>query len=447
MRNLRSVVIALFVACLSARAGAQREPVTLHGFVFDSLRGHPLRDAAVIIGSSIPVIRTDEAGRFRADSVPPGVYDITAQHPLFDSIGLSGLTVHAVVRTGAREIALAVPSFETLWRRTCRGRAPKDSGIVFGTIRHAAGGATVANAAVSLSWVDLLLNDTKRVVERHWSVETRSNEHGGYAVCGVPLNLSLNVRASDDSSASGAIDLAPGALRIERRDLLLGWRATRGRHGTIVGIVTDPSGIPVGFARIRLPGARETRTDTAGRFMLFDVPTGSRQIEVIAVGTAPARAVAEVTPGDTTMVLVHIEKFLELAPMRTDAARRGAILAAEFDERRRLGVGYSRDSTQIAKYTEFLNVFRDIPSLNVQYGSSTLRITTPDGRGGTCEPHVLIDGVPAAFGHLIDLQPGEVGGVEVYPRALQVPGQFIPPGIRPSCGMILVWTQYGFRHR
>ena len=117
MRNLQSVVIALFVACLSGRAGAQREPVTLHGFVFDSLRGHPLRDAAVIISSNIPVIRTDEAGRFRADSVPPGVYDITAQHPLFDSIGLSGLTVHAVVRTGAREIALAVPSFETLWRR------------------------------------------------------------------------------------------------------------------------------------------------------------------------------------------------------------------------------------------------------------------------------------------------------------------------------------------
>ena len=445
---MRSAALAaLFSGCLAGVAGAQRQPVTLHGFVFDSLRGQPLRDAAIIIGNNIPVIRTDDDGRFRMDSVLPGVYDITAQHPLFDSIGLSGLTVHAVVRTGARDIALAVPSFETLWRRTCRGRAPKDSGIVFGTVRHAAGGASVSNAAISLSWVDLLLNDIKRVVERHWSVETHSNDQGGYAICGVPLHLTLNVRAADDSSASGAIDLAPAGLRIERRDLLLGSRATRARHGTIVGMVTDPSGGPVGFARVRMQGVRETRTDTAGRFMLLDVPTGTRQIEAIAVGAAPVRAVAEVTPGDTAMVLVHIEKFLALDPMRTSAVRRGAILAAEFTERRRLGVGYSRDSTQIAKYPEFLNVFRDIPSLNVQYRSSTLTITTPDGRGGTCEPHVFIDGVPAAFGHLIDLQPGEVGGVEVYPRALQVPGQFIPPGIRPSCGMILVWTQYGFRHR
>jgi len=444
----RGLFTALFCAFALAPGVAQPRAVTVHGVVFDSLRGKPLRDAFVTIGGQSRAIATDSRGRFRFDSISPGVYTVTAQHPLFDSIGLSGLAARATISDGGREIELAVPSFATLWRLTCRGSAPRDSGIVFGTIRQASGGKPVADAAVELSWADLALDKTRRVVQRRWHVDTRSNQHGGYAVCGVPLRLGLEVRAHNDSSESGVIDLAPAEVRVERRDLLVGPTAgvATGR-GTITGVVTEPGGSPVAGARVRLGDSREVRTDADGRFILDSVPAGTRQLEVLAVGVAPSLAAADVTPGDTVLVSVRLEKILTLDAMRTMAARGNRVFAAEFDERRKSGFGYTKDSTEIIKYTQFLNVFRDIPSLNVRYGSSTLTITAPDGKGGVCTPDVLIDGAGAAFGHLIDLQPDEVGGVEVYARAAHIPPRFVPPGIRPQCGMILVWTKYGFRNR
>ena len=428
---------------------APRGTVAVRGIVFDSLRGKPLANAFVTIAGRTDASATDSRGRFRFDSMSPGVYTVTAQHPVLDSIGLSGLAATATVERGGGEVALAVPSFATLWKLSCRGRPPRDSGIIFGTIRHAAGGAPVPDAGVEVSWADLVLGAKHSVVQRQWRVETRTNEHGGYAVCGVPPQTGSAVRASTGASASGLVDVPPNGMRVQRRDLLIGPvpAAHAAQHGTIVGLVTDPDGQSVEGARVMTENLPEVRTNAAGQFTLAGVPTGTRQIEVIAIGVAPATAAADVTPGDSTVINVRLQKVLTLDAMRTMAARGNRVFAAEFDARRKSGFGYSRDSTEIAKYTQLMNVFRDVPSLNVHYASSTLTITVPDGKGGACAPDVLIDGAPAAFGHLVDLLPDEVGGVEVYPRAAHIPPRFVPPGVQPQCGMILVWTKYGFRNR
>lgn len=456
MTTHRGLLSILFGSCALAQVAASRTvaaqrglPLPVRGVVFDSLRGKPLANAFVTIAGRAQTSATDARGRFQFDSVSPGTYTVTAQHPVLDSIGLSGLTTKATVADGERDVELAVPSFETLWRLSCRGSAPRDSGIVFGSIRNAIGGATVPNAVVELSWIDLMLGSHHDVVQRQWHVEARTNDQGGYAICGVPPRTGLTVRATAGSNASGLIDLAPNGIRVQRRDLLIGPMSPRPRQqGTIVGLVTDPNGQPVVGARVRISEhALAVRTGAEGQFRLIGVPSGTQQIEVIAVGAAPTTMAADVTPGDSVVIDVRLEKVLTLDAMRTMTERGVRVFAAEFDARRRSGFGYTRDSTQIAKYQQFLNVFRDVPNMNVRYGSSTLTITVPDGKGGFCEPEVLIDGAQAAFGHLIDLMPEEVGGVEVYPRASQIPPRFVPPGIRPTCGMILVWTKYGFRNR
>jgi Carboxypeptidase regulatory-like domain len=440
----------LIQVAVGRTALAQRgAPLPVRGVVFDSLRGRPLANAFVTIAGKRLSSATDSRGRFRFDSVSPGTYTVTAQHPVLDSIGLSGLTAKATVEGDGSEVRLAVPSFETLWRLSCPGRAPRDSGMVFGSIRSAAGGAPVPDATVELSWTDLVLGKRHDVVQRQWRIETRTNDRGGYAVCGVPPRVGLSVRAIADSNASGLVDVAPNGMRVQRRDLLIGPASAKrpDQQGTIVGLVTDPNGQSVAGARVQVEDLPEVRTGLEGQFRLTGVPAGTRQIEVIAIGVAPATMAADVIPGDSTVIDVRLQKVLTLDAMRTMAERGNRVFAAEFDARRRSGFGYSRDSIQIAKYTQFLNVFRDVPSLNVRYASSTLTITVPDGKGGSCMPEVLIDGASAAFGHLIDLQPDEVGGVEVYPHASQIPPRFVPPGIRPECGMILVWTKYGFRNR
>src|SRR3954463_2865805 len=104
---------------LAPPAPAQRGAIPLRGMVFDSLRGQPMRDAFVSIAGGAQVITTDARGRFQFDSVAPGPHEIMAQHPILDSIGLSGLSAHAVVSGKGSEITLAVPSFATLWRAAC----------------------------------------------------------------------------------------------------------------------------------------------------------------------------------------------------------------------------------------------------------------------------------------------------------------------------------------
>jgi len=436
---------------LAGFAGAQRAPVRVRGVVFDSLRREPIRNAFVSIAGTDRIMTTDSHGRFQFDSVSPGVHRVTAQHPLLDSIGLSGLLAHATVTDGSDEVELAVPSFRTLWRAACgRGEVPTDSGIVYGTIRDATRGAPVANAMVELSWSDLLLDRKRGVVQRRWRIETRSNALGGYAVCGVAPERGLQVHAVSDSAESGVIDLPALSTRVERRDLSVGSiaAADSSDRGTIEGLIRDDTGQPVPDARIVIDHAPAVRSDGDGKFTQSRVPAGTRQVEIFAIGAVPSLEIAEVTPGGTTTVEATLRWVPVLTPMRTTAARRAPrVFAAEFAARRKAGFGYVRDSTEIAKYDQFLNVFRDVPSLTVQYRSSSLFISVPDGKGRSCAPDVLIDGAVAGFGNLIDLSPQEVGGVEVYPRAAHIPARFVPPGIHPECGMILVWTKYGLRNR
>ncbi|MGH7619385.1 MAG: carboxypeptidase regulatory-like domain-containing protein [Gemmatimonadaceae bacterium] len=438
----------LFAGALAvSHASAQHPTRAVRGVVFDSLRGTPLRNAFVTMPGRPQPTETDARGRFSFDNVAPGTYTITAQHPLLDSIGLSGLMTRANVSEASGDIELAIPSFETIWKATCAGRAPRDSGIVFGTIRRATTGAAVSGATLELAWTDLVLS-APRVVQRTWHVDTRSNERGSFAVCGVPMKLRLRVAAHDDSSASGGVDLTPSDIRVRRRDLLVGpAKISTATAGTIAGTVLDADGHLEAAARVRTDGSPEVRTDADGRFTLAGVPAGTRELEVLSLGRVPVLSTVDVRPHDTSLVVVRLQKLVTLSAIRTSAARGNRVFAAEFDARRRSGFGYMKDSAQLAKYSQLMNVFRDIPGLDVQYRTSNLLITVPDGVGGRCQPMVIIDGIEAAFNHLIDLLPSEVGGLEVYTRAAHIPPRFVPTGIQPQCGMILVWTKYAFRNR
>lgn len=450
MKPQRCLTLAFIaLASVTIPALAQRSNVPVRGIVFDSLRGRPLRNAFVTVAGDPRSITTDAQGRFEFDAMSAGKYTFVAQHPLLDSIGLSGLTAAATVSESANEVRLAIPSFATMWSVACGGRAPKDSGIVFGTVRHAVSGRPVANAAIDASWSDLMLDRRRGLRQRRWNILTETNAQGGFAVCGVPPDLGIRLRAALDTNQAAEIDLPALTARVHRRDLFVGPAnvADSAGRGSIRGVVTSAAGVPWGEARVRAPGVDEVRTDAEGRFFISGVAPGTRQLEVLALGASPTLAIADVTPRGIAEVTIHVERVPVLSGMRTTATRGVRVAATEFEERKKSGLGYIRDSTQIIKYDQFFNLFRDVPSLTTRYAGSALTILVPDGKGGSCEPDVLIDGAAAAFGHLIDLESKEVAAVEVYPRISQIPGRFQRPGIRAQCGMILVWTKYGFRNR
>lgn len=450
LRALSSLLVVGAVLALPALAQQQQQQrlLPLRGLVFDSLRGQPMRDAFVSIAGHAEVITTDARGRFQFDSVAPGPHEVMAQHPILDSIGLSGLSAHATVSAATNEVRLAVPSFATLWRAACgNGVVPKDSGIVYGTIRDAARGTPVANALVELVWSDLVLDRTRHVRERRWRIETRSNQVGGYAACGVTPDLGLEIHAVLDNRETGRIGLSAVTSRVQRRDLVLGAAPGVRETGTVSGFAIDQSGQPLGDVRVIVDSLPEVRTGDDGGFTVGLVPTGTRQVRVLRVGSAAVAVPVDVTPGSAANVIVTVPKVTGLAPVETRAERNVRLFAAEFEERRRRGFGYVRDSSEIIKYDELLSLFRSIPSMMVQYRRSNLSITVPNGSGGACTPRVMIDGAEVALGLLLDLLPREVAGVEVYVRGSHIPARFTQTGIQPQCGIILVWTKYGMRNR
>jgi len=450
LRALSSLLVVGAGLALPALAQQQQQQrlLPLRGLVFDSLRGQPMRDAFVSIAGHAEVITTDARGRFQFDSVAPGPHEVMAQHPILDSIGLSGLSAHATVSAATNEVRLAVPSFATLWRAACgNGVVPKDSGIVYGTIRDAARGTPVANALVELVWSDLVLDRTRHVRERRWRIETRSNQVGGYAACGVTPDLGLEIHAVLDNRETGRIGLSAVTSRVQRRDLVLGAAPGVRETGTVSGFAIDQSGQPLGDVRVIVDSLPEVRTGDDGGFTVGLVPTGTRQVRVLRVGSAAVAVPVDVTPGSAANVIVTVPKVTGLAPVETRAERNVRLFAAEFEERRRRGFGYVRDSSEIIKYDELLSLFRSIPSMMVQYRRSNLSITVPNGSGGACTPRVMIDGAEVALGLLLDLLPREVAGVEVYVRGSHIPARFTQTGIQPQCGIILVWTKYGMRNR
>jgi hypothetical protein len=448
LRRVSCACLAIAVVSQAATAQATRKPVPVRGVAYDGLRGQPIRNAKVtLVGDSV-VATTDSRGRFHFDSVSPGVHTFAMKHATLDSLGFTGLSARMTIVTGDEEVKLSVPTFEALWSAACGGRAPRDSGFVFGTVRDADERAVVADANIDVVWTDLMLDRTG-VVQRRWRSRTRTDSTGSYVVCGVARKQWLSVQASSGPSSSASIDLPPSDLRVQRRDLLIGPTSPADslRRGAIIGMVTDAGGAPFAAARILVDGETAYRSDNDGRFVISSAPAGTHQLEISAIGMAPVVTVVDVGVHDTAVVATQLLASTVLGGVEVTAVRTGRVLAAEFNQRRKAGRAFVLDSTELVKNRTLPNALTGVPSVSVDNRGGLLNISMPSNRGGSCSPTVRIDGSEAVFGHLVDLHPNEVAAVEVYVRPTMIPAQFYTGGDPPTCGMILVWTKYGFRIR
>jgi len=429
---------------LAAQRGKTTVPV--RGVAYDSVRGQPLRNAFIAIVGTARSAQSDGRGNFHLDSVPPGSYVFAAQHDAIDSLGLTQVATRTVVTDGRDEVRIAVPSFATLWRGACGSRrAPRDSGFVYGTVREASSREPIAGAFVDLTWVEILIEKGRGVTQRLRRVETRTDASGRFSVCGVPLAHWLRIGAGASSGASGTIDVPPGELRVQRRDLLIGptSRADAPRAGTILGVVTDAAGVPLVDARVIADDTTEVRSGADGSFIVRDVPAGTRQLEALAIGMRPVLAVVDVLPGDTAAVVLQLHKVTTLDIVRVTASRRGRLIAEEIESRRKTGHGYLVDVGDIARRASLSSVFSELPSVEVRYNGGNFTVLVPDGRGGACEPDVWVDGARSGPAALNMIHPKEVAALELFPRAGTIPTRYQRDlAGRPRCGAILIWTNW-----
>ena len=443
------------VVAPSARAQGSTPLVTVSGLAFDSLAMRPLRGALVSIAGVGRTAFSDDKGRWRIDSVPEGTYAIALQHEAFDSLGLSGVSARVAVLRKGQRVVLAVPSFETMWRAACGdSRAPSDSALLYGTVRDAASRETRPNADVVVSWTDLTGGGASltSIGQRQWKLASATDAHGEYALCGVAVGTRLTLRTTLDSLARSSIELDASVTRVRRLDVLVARPvAIAAAHrdvgsdtgaapvtplsaptGSVAGTIVNAAGVPLAGAAVAIDTMAEVRSGVDGRFVVRDVPAGTRSLSVIAVGMAPYNAPITVLPRETTALLVPLRSVTELAKVNVTATTVANNRARVFEEHKRLGLGTFRDSTELGKHPSMYSALSSFPFVTIR-GTPGRPILAA---GRDCPSfRLVLDGHPAPVDVLGQVAPRDIAAVELYRRLY--PSDLVIPG---KC-VLAVWTK------
>lgn len=490
---------------------------TVAGAVWDSLRAAPLADAPVTVAGTGWADTTDAGGRFRIAGLPEGRYRVEVRPPEWERWGLEPAARTVEAEAGGRhELRLATPGPRTLARRWCGagdgrdGAAADDAGLLVGrvvdpegrpvpgarvaavwrppTARGADAGAEGEDGAAADEADAGAAKDARTGDYRHR--EVWADSAGRYAVCGVPPEARVAVRAEREGLVSEAaeVELSPagfaaGPLRLSREGQLdrmaevlraqgLGGGRADGAadDGTtppalVLGTVrAADTGRPLETAEVRLGDSLRVATDSAGRFRLEGVAPGVHELTVRYLGFASRTTLLRVPPGDT--LRPEIEMATEAVPLpglRVEVEGRhprAAKMEGFYDRRERLPFGHFLDREELEKVPgdDLHRVFRQIHGVRVSRcpgkvpapGCYLLETTGPQSFQRGCEWVYYLDGarVPLilenAKGDVVaglnQISKSDVEAVEVYPGPI-VPARFA--GSDTSCGVVMLWTRTG----
>jgi hypothetical protein len=230
-------------------------------------------------------------------------------------------------------------------------------------------------------------------------------------------------------------------------------QAARTAKGVIDGRVSDEGFAPIAGAIVEIvhPAIR-VETGESGRFQLLAVPPGQYLVVVRKLGYRPVVGVVELPASDTVRIDYTLEKLSMLDTVRV-VDKRLSPRMAEFEDRRRYGVGQFVTTEQIEKRnsvfaTELVRTFTGLTvkmegrtSVAISGRTSSTKIATKGGQ--QCYTDVYVDGVhlPSPV-NLDDLpSPKDLAGIEYYHGPATAPLQFGKMG--STCGLLLIWTKDG----
>jgi len=458
---------------LVGRASAQQVVTdtmgSVTGIAFDSLIARkPAAGADVVIIGLERYARTDARGRFRIDSVPAGSYEITFTSRALDSLDVSvPVWPVKVVAGGIATVSLSTPSMRTVHARLCATR-DTTTAVLVGRVRDAETGAPVGDVRVAATWTELVIGGGA-FTRREKSSAASTDPAGTFRLCGVPNDVPSVLIARHGVNATGVVlNVLNGAtaafrsLTISADDtipeipegdsLYAGPVAGTAR---LAGTVTVNGGRPAANARVRLLGLpTETRTDSAGRFLLSGLPGGTQTIQVVALGSAPARTVVDLKPGAIARATIAMDRVGAVLETMTIVGKRAGkpSTIGGFAQRQQAGFGHfvTRADIDRRKPFDLSDMLTAMPGVVVSHAgfSTTIRMTRGAGIGryaNGCFPTIFLDGTKVTSDSDMTLddivRPAEVLGVEVYPGFAGAPPFALGDG--SSCGTIIVWTVRG----
>ena len=438
---------ALAASALAQVPGDARPLARLHGEVFDSLRMAPVPGATVWSETAHRTAVADSLGRFVLDSVPAGRHLVSAAGPHLDALGLQIIREVEVPPDGGHvAVPLATPGLGSMFARLCRtkGEPSAGTGILFGTVRSAGNGNSIAGAAVDVSWLRIPRERGQLPFPVAARLETDSL--GAYAVCGVPLDtlLQLNALAGAEGE-SGVVAMRIPDARLARVDLVVARPGVVGQ-GAVRGIVVDSTGRAIaGIALILEGAAHETRSASDGTFLLRGLPIGTRTLIVRRPGYTPHYAPLALMPSDTPFVRVEMANVRLLAPVEIRAERRNRLLD-EVAQRQLSGSGRHFTAEELSRFATYTALFYSVPTLELWRGRNPSHFALRSRRatsvlGKICHLNIFVDGIKMDIEQLQSYSVDALLAVEVYDRAAQVPLQFRDTA--NDCGAVLAWTRAG----
>ncbi len=339
----REIVVTLVIALVPRVVAAQ----TIRGTIVDSVSGKGVVHARVSVSGTTLQATADSLGRFTIAGVPSGDQVLAIHTPSLDSLN-AGYSAPVTVSSGTTNVAVRVPSALQIAASACgglrlrRGRCP---------VRQASGRGRFDRSALG--------HRERRMGRGHASVECGGNAgrftwasatadpRGRFALCGVPLDTVLTLKALTDRASGQAGNVrVPASARFARTEIVL--RKEVATTGILAGIVTDSANAPIGGVEVSLPDvSKTTLTNEQGAFALRDVPPGAHHLSVRRVGYGPVEAQVAIEAGRTVERRIRLVRATSLdSVVVTEKAVDHQL--DDFEVNKKLGLGHFLTRAELA---------------------------------------------------------------------------------------------------
>lgn len=218
------------------------------------------------------------------------------------------------------------------------------------------------------------------------------------------------------------------------------------RTGAISGVVKDSIGNILGNVEVTaLKTGQSVRTDSAGKFLLADLPHGLLDITFRRLAYQPVILSIDVPNEDTTDVQVTLGVVAQkLTGVVVQAHAEHLRQLRDFEARRKRGIGHFITREQIEERDPELlsDMVRLIPGVVlVPTGAGRPVMRFSRAAKTNCPVQFYVDGVQVDGFNIDDMPPGDVEGMELYAGPGGLPPQFNRLYSTSNCGTVLIWTR------
>ena len=190
-------------------------PATVRGVLRDPT-SQPLAGALITISATSLKTVTDREGRFAIDSVPPGLQVLVADHPSYESLGVSAAQLDLLLEEGQpRDLVINTSRADEIPSRLCGNALPERSGVLRLTVVDGRNKKPIPGLRVTLSEREAKISGAGYVAKQV------TDDRGVVLFCGAPAETLLGVTTAMDERAT-AFELALPASGMKSRVLQLG---------------------------------------------------------------------------------------------------------------------------------------------------------------------------------------------------------------------------------